>query len=144
RDALLAIGWVAVFLRASPLALPPTSVAPGERVLAVETTPAGVGAVVERGGERLIRVDGHYAVGRPAERVHHERQGHLPLLLAPGAARVLHVGSATGISAGAALAHPIESLTLVELLPAVARAGATHFGDANRGVYREPRTRVVL
>jgi spermidine synthase len=100
--------------------------------------------VVERGGERLIRVDNHYALGGTAERVHHERQAHLPLLLAPGARRVAYVGSATGISASGALAHPIESLHLVELVPGVARAAERWFGDANRGVYRDPRTRVVL
>jgi spermidine synthase len=76
--------------------------------------------------------------------VHHERQAHLALLLAPGARRVAYVGSATGISAGAALVHPIEELVLVELVPGVARAAARFFGDANRGVYADPRTRVVL
>jgi spermidine synthase len=65
-------------------------------------------------------------------------------VLAPHARRVAYVGSATGISAGGALAHPIESLHLVEIVPGVARAAEHFFGDANRGVYRDPRTHVVL
>jgi spermidine synthase len=144
RAAGLAAGAMAIVLWAPPGKVPVTATAPGERLLAVDSSAAGVVAVVARDGERLIRVDGHYALGGSAERVHHERQAHLPLLLAPGARRVLHAGSATGISAGAALAHPIESLSLVELLPAVARAGAQWFSDSNRNVYDDPRTTVVL
>lgn len=144
RAAALAAGGLAVAWGASPAAVPVTATAPGERLLAVDASAAGVVAVVERAGERWIRVDGHYALGGTAERVHHERQAHLPLLLAPGARRVAHAGSATGISAGAALAHPIESLVLVERVPAVARAGERWFAGANRGVYADPRARVVL
>ncbi|HEY8494743.1 MAG TPA: hypothetical protein VIN04_12680 [Myxococcota bacterium] len=144
RIALLLAGAAAVAWRASPAAVPLAAAAPGERVLAASAGPAGVVAVVERDGERLIRVDGHYALGGTAERTHHERQAHLPLLLAPGARRVAHAGSATGISAGAALAHPIERLVLLEWNPAVARAGARWFADANRGVYADPRAALVL
>jgi spermidine synthase len=144
RCAALVVGGALVAAVANPLAVPTTPTAPGERVLAVDPTAAGVVAVVARGGDRLIRVDGHYALGGTAERVHHEREAHLPLLLAPGARRVAYVGSATGISAGGALAHPIDALTLVERVPAVARAGARWFDDANHGVYRDPRTTVVL
>ena len=144
RSGLLAVGSVALAARASPLAVPPLRLERGETLLGVESTPSGVVAVVERAGERSIRIDGHYALGGTAERVHHERQALLPLALAPQARRVAHIGSATGISAGAALARPIESLHLVEIVPGVARAGERFFGDANRGVYRDPRTRVVL
>ena len=144
RLGLLAVGWTALLLGANPLALAPVRLERGETLLGVESTPAGVVAVVERDGERSIRVDGHYVLGGTAERVHHERQALLPLVLAPGARRVAHVGSATGISAGAALLEPIESLYLVEIIPAVARAAERYFGDANRGVYRDPRTQVVL
>lgn len=144
RVAVLAAGALAVVGLASPTSVPVTATAPGERVLAVDTGAAGVVAVIERSGERLLRVNGHYALGGTAERVHHERQAHLALLLAPGARRVAHAGSATGISAGATLAHPIETLALVELIPAVARAGARWFAGTNRGVYTDPRTTVVL
>jgi spermidine synthase len=144
RDLILAVGWMIVLFRASPLAVPPFHLAPGENAIDVETTPAAIVAVVEKDGERLIRIDNHYALGGTAEQVHQERQAHLPLVLAPHAKRVAYVGSATGISAGGALAHPIESLHLVEIVPGVARAAERYFGDANRRVYRDPRTKVVL
>ncbi len=144
RDLALAVGWLIVLFRASPLAVAPFHLAKGETALDVETTPAAVVAVVERDGERLIRIDNHYALGGTAERVHQERQAHLPLVLAPDAKRVAYVGSATGISAGGALAHPIESLSLVEIVPGVAVAAEHFFGDANHRVYQDPRTTVVL
>jgi len=144
RDLVLTVGWMVVFFRASPLAVPPFHLANGETALDIETTPAAVVAVVQRDGERLIRIDNHYALGGTAERVHQERQAHLPLVLAPNAKSVAYVGSATGISAGGALAHPIASLHLVEIVPGVARAAEHFFGDANRDVYRDPRTHVVL
>ena len=144
RDLALFVGWVLVLARANPLAVPPIALAKNERAIAIESTPAAVVAVVERDGERLIRIDNHYALGGTAEIVHHERQSHLPLVLAPHAKRVAYAGSATGISAGGSLAHPIDSLFLVELVPGVARAAERWFGDANRGVYRDPRTHVVV
>jgi spermidine synthase len=161
--AALAVGWTRPRLRASALAalaaglaagtalelqpwrVPPLRLAPGERLVASEATPSGLVAVVERGpGDRLIQTDNHYALGGSAEAAHEERQGHVALLLRPGARRVAWIGSATGISPAAALLHPVERLALVELVPGVARAARAHFASWNRGVYDAPRAEVVL
>ncbi|MCZ6463449.1 MAG: hypothetical protein O7A09_03845, partial [Proteobacteria bacterium] len=144
RDLALAGGWVAVLALANPLDLPETRLEPGERLVHQESRAAGLVAVIERDGERLIRIDNHYALGGTAERVHEERQGHLPLLLHASPDRVAFVGTATGISAGAALAHPVKRLHLVELVPGVASAARRFFHDANRGVYTDPRSHTVL
>jgi spermidine synthase len=143
RDLALALGWIALLSRASPLALPVVSAPPGS-ILSLETTAAGTVAVVERDGERLIQIDNHYALGGTGERVHEERQGHLPLLLAPDARSVVHLGSATAISAGASVAHPVERIVLVELVPGVSRAAQRFFRAANRAVHEDPRAEVVL
>jgi spermidine synthase len=143
RDLALAVGWIALLARASPLSLPVVS-APEASILSLETTAAGTVAVVERAGERLIQIDNHYALGGTGERVHEERQGHLPLVLAPGARRVAHLGSATAISAGASVAHPVERIVLVELVPGVSRAAERFFRVANRAVHEDPRAEVVL
>lgn len=144
----LAAGGLALLLRASPLAVPPVKTLPGETLLEARATPEGVVAVVEqtRNGkaDRTIRVDNHSVLGGTAEIAHQEREAHLALLLAPNARRVAWVGSATGISAGAALGHPIESLHLVELVPAVADAARRRFAGANHHVYDDPRTTAVL
>lgn len=144
--ALLALmgGGLAVLGLARPLSLPLTRTAPGERLIDQQSGASGVVSVVERRGERLVRIDNHYALGGTAERVHEERQGHIPLLLHGAPGRVAFVGTATGITAGAALAHGVAHVELIEIVPAVARAAARHFGDANRGVYDDPRSRVVL
>jgi spermidine synthase len=143
RDLLFGVGWIAVIAPTRPLSLPLVA-APRESILAVDPTPAGVVATLLRDGERLIQIDNHYALGGTAERVHQERQGHLPLVLHGGARRVAHLGSATAISAGASLAHPVERLLLVELVPGVSGMARRFFRDANRGVYEDPRAQPVL
>jgi spermidine synthase len=140
----LAVGAAAVLALASPAGVPPLRIGPGERLVEVQPTAAGVVAVVEREGELLIQVDNHYSLGGTGQRVHEERQGHLPLLLHPAARSVAWIGAATGISAGATLAHPIERLVLVELVPGVAHAARRRFAASNRGVYEDPRSEVVL
>jgi len=144
RDAALALGWVAVLWLANPLGLPPLHLAPGESLLWHHTGASGVVAVVERDGERLIRTDNYSVLGGTAETLHQRRQGHLPLLLHPTAERVAYVGSATGISAGAVLDHPVTELRLVELVPAVAEGARRFFGEANHGVYEDPRVAVAV
>ncbi len=129
---------------ASPFDLPPVRLEPGETLVWRSIGADGVVAVVERGGERLIRTDNYSVLGGTGEMAHQRRQGHLPLLLHPSARRVAYVGSATGISAGATLDHPIESLRLVEIVPGVAEAARRFFRRENEGVYEDPRTRVAL
>jgi spermidine synthase len=141
----LVAGLAAVLALGRPSSVPPLRLSPGERLIASESTAAGLVAVVERGPhDLLIQTDNHYALGGSAESAHEERQAHVALLLRPGARRVAWIGSATGISPGAALLHPIEHLALVELVPGVARAARRHFAPWNRGVYDDARSEVVL
>lgn len=142
---LVGIGAAAVpvLALASPFDLPLLPVEPGARILAVRSTPAGVVAAVARGGERLIRIDGHYALGGTGELRHERRQGHLCALLAPGGGRAVHAGAATGISAAALLQHPFSRIHAVELVPEVEELARRFFADANGGLYRSPRTVAV-
>lgn len=144
RDLGLGVGWALVLAGASPFTLSPVRLEPGEGLLDRSVGPAGVVAVVERRGERILRTDGHYNLGGTADRAVQRRQGHLAAILAPGARRVAWMGSATGISAGALLARPPESLVLVELDPGVAAAAERWFGPWNARVHDRPTTRVVL
>ena len=70
-------------------------------------------------------------------------QAHLPLLLHPAPRRVAMLGLGTGITAGAALSHPVERLTALELVPEVARAARAYFSRENAGVLDDPRTHLV-
>jgi spermidine synthase len=144
RAGVLAAALAGVALALNPLAIPLLRLAPGERALYVETGPSGVVAVIERAGERLVRTDNHYSLGGSSERVNEERQGHLPLLLQPEAERVAFVGTATAITAGAAVVHPVREIFLVEIVPGVAESAARFFAPWNRNVARDPRTRTVV
>ncbi len=145
RDVALGLGWMLVISRGSPAALPPLRIEPDARLLAAEQSAAGLVAVLEREGGRFIQIDNHYALGGSADAVHQEREGHLPLLLHPAPRQVAFLGSATGSSAAAALAHAsVEHITLVELVPGVAAAAHEYFGDLNRGVYADAKSEVVL
>lgn len=144
RVVALALGWAAIFTLGSPLEVPALRLESGESALHVRATAGGVVSVIESRGERLLRTDNHYSLGGTAEIVHQERQGHVPMLLHPTARSVAYAGSATGISAGALLAHPVERVRLVEILPAVADAGGRFFAEANRGVHADPRVEVVV
>jgi spermidine synthase len=70
-------------------------------------------------------------------------QAHLPLLLHPSPRRVAFLGLGTGITAGGALFHPVEHVTVMELVPEVVTASRAYFRTANAGVLDDLRTRVI-
>ncbi|MBN1435028.1 hypothetical protein JW921_09730 [Candidatus Fermentibacterales bacterium] len=68
--------------------------------------------------------------------------GNLPFSYAPGADRVLVVALGGGITAGAVLDHPVDTLVCVELCPALVEASAL-FERENGRPERDPRFRLV-
>ena len=148
--ALALIGGLAVAVGpANPGALPIARIAAHQRLVAVDEGAHGVVAVVdslEQGLERdrLLQIDGHYTLSGALARGHQARLGHLPLVLHGAPRHALYVGTATGETASASVVHPLEQMTLVELVPEVQALAAEHFAEMNRGVYHDPRTRVVV
>ncbi len=69
--------------------------------------------------------------------------GHLGLLMRPESKDVFILGLASGITAGAVLAHPIEHLTVAENCAPVLRASKL-FSPWNRGVLTNAHTRIRL
>lgn len=68
---------------------------------------------------------------------------HLPLLVHPNPKSVLIVGWGSGVSVGAALTHPVERVTAVELEPAVVEA--SHFFDEFNGrPLEDPRLELLV
>lgn len=67
---------------------------------------------------------------------------HLPLLVHGSAQQVLIIGLGSGSTPAAALRHPIRSLEVVELSPAVIRA-RQHFVAATGEIEKDSRLRVV-
>ena len=68
--------------------------------------------------------------------------GHLPWGYNPGARTALAVALGGGITSGALLAHPLESLVCVEICPGVVEA-LPHFREQNRRPDLDPRFRLV-
>jgi spermidine synthase len=69
--------------------------------------------------------------------------GQLPVLLAPNVKNGLVVGFASGVSAGAMLQSPIESIECVELEPATLR-GSTYFEHVNNLPLKDPRLHLII
>jgi spermidine synthase len=78
---------------------------------------------------RRLQVDQQFRMGG-ALSIGERRMGHIPLLLHGEAEHVLYLGVGTGATAGAALAHPVESIDAVELVPEVLDA-LHYFDDVN-------------
>ena len=133
------------FSPANPRTLPVARSVENERVVDVREGAYGVVSVTENWqGDRHLRVDNQYMLSGSLAQTHQERMGHLPLILHGDPARVLYIGSATGATASAAVAHPVQEIVLVELVPQVQELAALHFAATNHGIYQDPRTRRVV
>jgi len=103
----------------------------------------GTVAVVSVGGHLRTIVDNYYSLGGSEERQYEETQADLPLLLHPHPRSAFFLGLGTGITAGAALRHPIERLVAAELSPEVTEASRQYFGAFTNGLFTDPRAEVV-
>ena len=126
--------------------LPPARVRTdlGERLVSVREGSYGTTAVVEGPHDRWITVNNAYVLGGTAAAGEERWQAHLPLLLHPSPRKVAFLGFGTGITAGAALLHPIERVVALEIVPEVAAAARADFADANGGVAEDARAELVV
>jgi spermidine synthase len=100
-------------------------------------------SVRDVGDERLLVINGKTDGSRFGDRRTQLALGHIPLLSHPAPRRVLLVGLGTGMSAGAASAHPdVEALTVVELSAEVIEA-SEFFSRDNDSVLSDPRVEIV-
>jgi spermidine synthase len=136
---------VAGFLLLNPAGLPRTRYreSQGEKLLALNESSHGIVAVVERGNSRRIKLNNFYVLGGTASTGDERMQGHLPLLLHPAPRRVAFLGLGTGITAGAALLHPIEKVTAMEIVPEVIDAAREYFSEANLGFVTSSKVELV-
>ncbi len=92
-------------------------------------------------GHRTLRVNNHFQQGGTATAMAARRHAHLPLLLHPDPRTALFLGVGTGITLGAAGAHPNLRADAVELLPEVV-AALPEFEPENGAPQRRPGFRV--
>ena len=114
----------------------------GERLLETWEGPDGVVAVVERPGNRRIKVNNFYTLGGTASMEHEQNQALLPLMTHPRPRAVFLLGLGTGITAGAALRHPVERLLVCEIAADVIAASAAWFDVPSGGLFHDPRATV--
>jgi len=130
-----------------PARLPAARVAAthhGESLFDVRESAYGTLAVVGRGEERLLRLDNWYTLGGTATVANDRRQAHLPLFVHAAPRDVFFLGLGAGVTANAALRHPVESVTTAELLPDVVDTVRQYFGRVSGELFTDPRSRVVV
>jgi spermidine synthase len=115
-----------------------------ERLIAISEGAHGITAVVERPNSRRLKLNNYYILGGTSSVGDERMQAHIPLLLHPQPKKVAFLGLGTGITAGGALFHPLESITVVELVPEVVAAARTYFREANAAVLDDPKTTIIL
>ena len=147
KEAVVAASvLVAGLLLLEPWVLPPVRIqaASGQRLISVREGTHGTTAVIADERDRWITVNNSYVLGGTAASEEERWQAHLPLLLHPSPRRVALLGLGTGITAGAALLHPVDDIVALEIVPEVAIAARQDFADVNSRVMDDPRVRVVI
>lgn len=140
-------GLAALLLLYRPSALPLVAVPDDPRrevlVEALEGSAATV-AVVRQGHALRMRLDNHYGLGGSSDRHQEARQAHIPLALHRAPHSAFFLGLGTGITAGAALQHPLDEVWVAELVPEVVEAARRHFRPWLGSLFQDPRGRVLV
>lgn len=104
----------------------------------------GTVAVVMTGRHLRITMDTYYSLGGTSVAQHEKAQGDLPLLLHPNPRSAFFLGMGTGITAGAALLHPVERIVTAELSENVVEAAREFFDPYTNGLFTDERSEVVV
>ncbi len=134
---LIAAGAFALSANLKIVDLPPAA----ELVAHREGVMASVAVVRTADGHRSLRVNNRQQMGGTAAALAERRQAHIPLLLHPRPQSALFLGPGTGITLGAAGAHPGLRAEGVELVQEV-RDLMQHFEPENEGVLTNPVIRL--
>jgi spermidine synthase len=116
----------------------------GEKLIAISEGAHGIVSVIERADSRRLKLNNAYVLGGTASTGDERMQSHIPLLLHPNPQRVAYLGLGTGISAGGAAFHPVQQITILEVVPEVAQAARAHFAEANMRFLDQPNTRLIV
>jgi len=91
-----------------------------------------------KSGTLVLKVNGKADASTGRDMSTQTLLGHIPALIHPSPKAALIIGLGSGITAGALLKHPIETLSVVEISTAMERA-AHYFSAANNDVLNNPR-----
>jgi spermidine synthase len=113
-----------------------------ERVREVVEGPAATAAVLERDGERLLRVNNYYTLGSTRGADSERNQAVIPMLTHPAPESVFFLGMGTGITAGASLSFDVEQVVVCEILPEVVALADRHFRPWVGGLFTDERVTI--
>lgn len=94
-------------------------------------------------GTTTLTVDGKTDASNRGDMLTQALVAHLPLLVHAAPARVAVIGLGSGVTVGAALAHPVSQVDVLEISPEVVSASA-FFADENRRALADPRVRLIV
>jgi spermidine synthase len=94
-------------------------------------------------GTTTLGVDGKTDASNRGDMLTQKLVAHLPLLLHDNPREVGIIGLGSGVTLGAALAHPITRADVLEISPEVVQA-SSFFRDENRNALADPRTRLIV
>lgn len=105
---------------------------------------SGTVVVRKNGGSTILAIDGKVdATDAGGDLLTEKLLAHIPLLLARNQESVCLIGLASGVTAGAALTYPIDSLDVLEVSREVVEA--SHFFDAANGrPLEDRRTKLIV
>jgi spermidine synthase len=94
-------------------------------------------------GTTTLAVDGKTDASNRGDMLTQKLIAHLPLLLHKDPKNVFILGLGSGMTAGAALTHPIARADVVEISPEVVKA-SEFFNVDNRNALADPRTHLII
>ena len=101
-------------------------------------------AVIRRNRSLRIKVNNFYVLGSSGARKREEMQTHVAFMIHPQPKKVFYLGLGTGITAGAALKHPVESVKVAELLPEVVKASEKYFKPYLNNLFGSEKAQVLI
>jgi spermidine synthase len=114
-----------------------------EEVLFYRDGKNGSVAVTRVGPRTILRINGKVDAGTGEDMPTQLMLAHLPLLVHPAPHDVFVLGLGSGITAAAVLAHPVTSVDVLELEPAVIEASPFFAAGQGRSL-ADPRLRMVV
>ncbi|MDX1388574.1 MAG: fused MFS/spermidine synthase, partial [Acidobacteriota bacterium] len=115
-----------------------------EQVVEIREGSQGTVAVLNRDGDLRMKVNNSYLLGTSESAPNTRIQTWLPIGLHPRPRSIFFLGMGTGITAGAALALPVERVVVCELNRDVVEASRDHFEPYLFGLFRDPRATVLV
>ncbi|MCA9416231.1 MAG: fused MFS/spermidine synthase, partial [Candidatus Omnitrophica bacterium] len=137
-------GILLLLMVLNPAGLPMVKVSRDKEILDYWEGSAGTVAVVESPKTRSILVNNYYTLGGRLAKKYQETMSHIPLLAHPDPESVFYIGMGTGITAAGSMVHPVEKVTICEIIPEAVEASRQYFHEDVRGLFEDSRVEIVV